>query len=93
MGGLLRLLLLYWMFFSVTGDEAANQFIADTISTFGFTSPTIIYHGDAPEICFTHQWVLCLNYENEQAIIPKDKGTPVFFVYFGEWQCDYLYLI
>ena len=74
MRGLLRVLLLYWMLFTVTGYEAVNQFITDTISTFGFTSPTIIYHGDAPEICFTRQWVLCLNYENQQTILPDNKG-------------------
>ena len=78
MRGLLGFFFLFWMFCSVTGDDTVNQFIIDTIDTFRFTSPTILYHGDAPEICFTHQWVLCLNYENEQAILLKEKGTQLF---------------
>ena len=76
MRALFAFLLLYCMFFSVTGDDIVNQFIIDTISAFGFTSPTILYDGDMPEICFTRQWVLCLDYEYEQTILPDKKGTP-----------------
>ena len=77
MAGLLWLNLVYWIFaFDAKGDEIENQFISDVISTFGFTSPIILYHGDAPEICFTRQWVLCLNYEDEQDI--EETGELVF---------------
>ena len=69
MVGLFSLNLVYWIFaFGARGDELENQFITDIFSTFGFNSPMILYHGDAPEICFTHQWVHCVNYENEQNI-------------------------
>ena len=55
-------------------DDNINSFISDLISSFRLISPTLIYHGDAPEICFTHLWVLCLNLENEQAILTEEKG-------------------
>ena len=62
-------LLLFWMFPTVVNcDDKMNVFVTDIISTFQLLSPTILYHGDAPEICFTKDWVLCLNLENEQAI-------------------------
>ena len=56
-------------------DDTLNAFIADSISTFKLLSPTIVYHGDAPEMCFTHDRVLCLNLENEQDITVEQKGT------------------
>ena len=69
MGGLLWLSLLFWVFaFSAKGDNIENMFITDVISTSGLYSPIILYHGDAPGICFTLLWVLCLNYEHEQNI-------------------------
>ena len=74
MRALLAFLLLYCMLLSVTGDDTVNQFITDTISAFGFTSPTILYDGDMPEICLTRQCVLCLNYEYEQTILPDKIG-------------------
>ena len=73
----LGFLLLFWMFPTVINcDDKINGFITDIISTFQLLSPTILYHGDAPEICFTNPWVLCLNLENEQAILMKDEGNP-----------------
>ena len=69
-------LLLFWMFpIVVNCDDKINGFITDVISTFKLLSPTILHHGDAPEICFTHRWVLCLNLENEQALLMKDGGN------------------
>ena len=47
-------------------DENLSRFISDLISSYALISPTIIYHGHAPEICFTSHWVLCLNTEKEQ---------------------------
>ena len=69
-------LYLFWMSTSVIKcDDNINSFITDVISKFRLKSPTIVYHGSAPEICFTNQWVLCLNLENEQNIIQKGKGN------------------
>ena len=77
--GRLGILLLLWMFSNVIQcDDNVNSFITDVISTFRLISPTIIYHENAPEICFTNQWVLCLNIEDQQDILvlkTKDKGT------------------
>ena len=74
--GKFGILLLLWMFSNVIQcDDNVNGFIRDVISTFGLISPTIIYHENAPEICFTNQWVLCLNNENEQAIFQEGTGT------------------
>ena len=42
-------------------EDNMNGFISDLILSFRLTSPTIIYHGHAPEICFTTPWVLCLH--------------------------------
>ena len=60
-------------------DDNINNFISDLISSFGLMSPTLIYHGDAPEICFTHHWLLCLNLENEHAILMEEKGRYTSF--------------
>ena len=56
-------------------EDNMNGFIVDLMSSFRLLSPTIIYHGDAPEICFTSYWTLCLNQENEQTILLEEKGT------------------
>ena len=78
MAGLLWLHFVYWVFaFGAKGDELENQFITDIISTFEFTSPKILYHGDAPEICYTRLWVHCLNYEDEQNI--EKSGSIMFW--------------
>ena len=69
-------LYLFWMSASVIKcDDNVNSFITDVISKFRLISPTIVYDGDAPHICFTNQWVLCLNLENEQTILQKGKGN------------------
>ena len=36
-------------------------FIKDLVATFQFTSPTILYDEEVPEICYTSQWLLCLS--------------------------------
>ena len=56
-------------------DDNMNGFLSDLILSFRLISPTIVYHGDAPEICFTKNWVLCLNQENVQAELFKGEGT------------------
>ena len=66
-GGLPGLVFLLWMFQCVSGNDSLNAFMGDILSTFGLISPTIIYTSDeAPKICMTHKWVLCLDGNNEQ---------------------------
>ena len=68
---------LFFLFLLLTTDiicaDRVNSFIKDISHTFGLRNPTIIYHGNAPDICFRNQWVLCLNLENEQSILQKAK--------------------
>ena len=48
----------------VKGEEGGiDVFLRDIIDTFRLTSPTIVYDSDeeAPEICYTDEWVLCLH--------------------------------
>ena len=55
-------LFLPWMGLRVDGEDTTSLFLQDLITTFGLVSPTIVYNADeeAPEICYTNQWVLCL---------------------------------
>ena len=65
-GRLLGLFLLLWMDLKkVTGEERISSFVRDVMATFRLTSPTIVYDSDeAPEICYTDQWVLCMSSES-----------------------------
>ena len=56
-------------------EDNMNGFISDLILSFSLTSPTIIYDGDAPEICFTTPWVLCLH----QDVLKEGKETKFYF--------------
>ena len=48
-------------------NELLDAFIGDVISTFGLTSPTLVYASDeAPDICRTYIWVSCLNQGHDQ---------------------------
>ena len=70
---------LCWMLpIVVLSDDVLNGFIKDIISTFKLQSPTLVYHGQAPELCFTHHWVLCMNLEFEQGILMDAKGKSIF---------------
>ena len=44
------------------GEDNTNLFLQDIITTFRLTSPTIVYnkHEEAPDICYSAEWVLCL---------------------------------
>ena len=44
-------------------ENNTNMFLLDIITTFRLTSPTIVYNEDeeAPDICYSAQWVLCLH--------------------------------
>ena len=52
-------------------EDNMDGFISDLILSFRLTSPTIIYHCDAPEICFTTPWVLCLH----QDVLKEGRET------------------
>ena len=56
-------------------EDNMDGFISDLILSFRLTSPTIIYHCDAPEICFTTPWVLCLH----QDVLKEGKETKFYF--------------
>ena len=48
-----------------------SLFIEDVLSTFKLKAPTIIYDGyEAPVICYTKWWVLCLPNE-----FGNDRGS------------------
>ena len=59
------LFLLLWMALRADGAEDGNlnALIADIITTYRLTLPTIVYSNDeeVPEICYTNQWVSCLH--------------------------------
>ena len=82
----MRLLLLTW-FASINhtnaeGIEATGtleKFIGNLIDTFQLTSPTLIYHEEAPEICFTWTWILCL--EDNLELQPSELAYSGQFVY------------
>ena len=65
---LFGLSLLLWMVIKkASGEETSSGFIRDIIATFKLNSPTIIYDSDeAPEICFTDGWVLCLSAKDQE---------------------------
>ena len=70
---LLCLFLLLWMGLRVDGEDTTSLFLQDLITSFGLVSPTIVYNADeeAPEICYTNQWVLCLPHFSSET----DKGN------------------
>ena len=73
--GQVGFLVLFSMFLRIEGDDNLNSFITDVVMKFKLASPTILYHGEAPEICLTQWWVLCLDQENQQEIHIEKKGT------------------
>ena len=87
--GLLGLVLMLWMFQCVNGNDSFNALMGDILSTFGLTSPTILYTGDEePKICMTRKWVLCLNQDNDQmelaehivVLYKQRKQDSLFFI-------------
>ena len=65
------------MDFRVDGEERIDNFIRDVISTFKLHSPTIIFDGDeeAPEICYSNQWVLCLPSKQPKTTLEMGKAS------------------
>ena len=51
------------MALGVNAQKTLDIFMKDLVATFQLTSPTIFYDSDeeAPEICYTSQWLLCLS--------------------------------
>ena len=70
---LLGLFLLLWMGSRVYAEDTTSLFLQDLITTFDLVSPTIVYDADeeAPEICYTKEWVLCLPHFSNKT----DKGN------------------
>ena len=50
-----------------TESEVFDNFIGDVIETWQLRSPTILVEGELPNVCMTHQWLLCLS--NNQGTI------------------------
>ena len=66
-GRLLGLFLLLWKGLGVDGEETMSIFIHDMMKILHLISPTIVYDTDeAPDICYTHEWVLCLSSANKE---------------------------
>ena len=58
---------LAFMLQGVDCNDLLDAFVGDIISSFGLISPTLVYASDeAPDICRTHIWILCLNQDDEQ---------------------------
>ena len=63
----LALGLLPWVFHSLLcnvveeGQHEEGAFVEAIINTFRLISPTIIFYEEAPDICLTKSWVLCLS--------------------------------
>ena len=78
------LVLGFFMLLGVNGDANLNLLFTDIITKYSLISPTIIYHGEIPEICITRQWLMCLDQEDELEIHPDkdnektDKGNAYF---------------
>ena len=52
----------------VNADDIISSFVRDMMATFHLSLPTIVYDGDeAPEICYTDQWVLCVSSQIEKS--------------------------
>ena len=69
---------LLWMLTIVKGNCKTDNFLGDILSTFKLISPTIIYSNEeAPKICMTKQWVLCLpnSLETEQSQVAEHIQT------------------
>ena len=61
-------LLLLLMMGMVNAEDTISGFVRDMMATFRLSSPTIVYDGDeAPEICYTDQWVLCVSSQIEKS--------------------------
>ena len=73
-------LFLPWMGLRVDGEDTTSLFLQDLITTFGLTTPTIVYNADeeAPEICYINEWLLCLpHFSNETNKGSNQENTTV----------------
>ena len=62
----------FCMLHGVNGNANLNSLFTDIITKFRLISPTIIYHGEIPDICLTRSWLLCLDQEKELEIQPDE---------------------
>ena len=60
--GFLSCMVLMGLRAEAMGENNANTFLQDIITTFRLTSPTIVYNEDeeAPNVCHSAKWSLCL---------------------------------
>ena len=58
----------------VHGDDL-DLFVKDLVTEFKMRRPTILLDDELPELCFTHQWMLCLS--AAAANLPKEMSILV----------------
>ena len=61
--GFLSCMVLMGLSSGISGEKIANMFLQDIITTFRLTSAIIVYNKDeeAPDVCYSAEWVLCLH--------------------------------
>ena len=71
------------------GENNANGFLQDIITTFRLTSPTIFYNKDeeAPDICHSAEWVLCLH-SGLMSWYPEDDAKTMMDDSTGDFKCN-----
>ena len=75
--------------FGARGENNANGFLQDIITTFRLTSPTILYNKDeeAPDICHSAEWVLCLH-SGLMSWYPEDDAKTMMDDSTGDFKCN-----
>ena len=71
------------------GKNNTNVFLQDIITTFRLTSPTILYNKDeeAPDICHSAEWVLCLH-SGLTSWYPEDDAKKIIDNSAGDFKCN-----
>ena len=74
--GFLSCMVLMGLRTEAMGENNANTFLQDIITTFRLTSPTIVYNEDeeAPNVCHSAKWSLCLH-SGLTSWYPKDYAV------------------
>ena len=65
-------------FYLKVHQNVVDNFVRDILKTYRSRSPTIIFDEDAPEICWTQNWVLCLSNG------PDKEGNEELEVFIGD---------
>ena len=74
---LITFFLLYGIFTISHGTELQHfeAFIKDIIKTWQFRAPTVLFKDDLPELCMTHQWLLCLSDDGDDSELSNHLGS------------------